>query len=98
MNKTYTLVYVGVLAVALIALNIVVSLGARRFYVDFTDGATFRMSPEAKALVARYKEPITLRFFYSNKLANGYPAIKSYAMRIQAMLESVVAASNGNIT
>ncbi|MET0155427.1 MAG: Gldg family protein [Rickettsiales bacterium] len=98
MNKTRCFLYIAIFALAFVAFNVVMRLGASGVSVDMTEGKIFRLSPAAKALIAKRDEPITLRFFYSDKLANGYPAIKSYAMRIQTLLKQAAAASNGKIT
>lgn len=92
-------VFVSLLIVIVIffSVNVITNLSFKGAEVDFTEGNMFSISKETKELVARLDEPVTLRFFYSNKLTNGYPQIKSYAARIIGMLEQFESASSGRI-
>lgn len=86
------------LSVCFVALNVAVRLTAGNITLDLTEGKIFTLSEEAQELAADTDEKITLRFFYSNSLTNGYPALKAFADRIIATLNAYAGASNGNIT
>lgn len=65
--------------------------------VDLTADRLYTLSDGTKKVLKEIKEPITLRFYFSNKLANGYPAVKSHAEHVKAMLQDY-ANQNSNIT
>lgn len=54
---------------------------------DLTEHGLYTLSEGTKNVLKSLREPITLRFYLSKALANGLPGIKSYATRVQEMLE-----------
>ncbi|MCW5782614.1 MAG: Gldg family protein [Nitrospirales bacterium] len=54
---------------------------------DLTEHALYTLSEGTKNVLKSLSEPITLRFYLSKALATGLPGIKSYATRVQEMLE-----------
>ena len=54
---------------------------------DLTEHGLYTLSEGTKNVLESLKEPITLRFYLSKALATGLPGIKSYATRVQEMLE-----------
>ncbi len=47
--------------------------------------------------LAQIDEPITLRFYYSNRLGDEVPAYGVYAQRVRELLDQYVAAAHGKI-
>lgn len=95
---SHPMVYVIIAVILFVAVNIISGLGLKRFGIDFTEDNIFSLSEGSYTIIEQSNEPITLRFFFSNKLANGYPAIKAYASRIVALLEEYEALSDGKFT
>lgn len=89
--------YILVATALFFAVNIIGGLSLNRYEVDFTEGGLFTLSEGSYKIIEASDEPITFRFFFSNKLANGYPSIKSYASRITGLLEEYQSASDGRI-
>ena len=54
---------------------------------DLTEHDLYTLSEGTKNVLKSLSEPITLRFYLSKALATGLPGIKSYATRVQEMLE-----------
>lgn len=54
---------------------------------DLTEHGLYTLSEGTKNVLKSLKEPIALRFYLSKTLATGLPGIKSYATRVQEMLE-----------
>lgn len=54
---------------------------------DLTEHDLYTLSEGTKNVLESLREPITLRFYLSKALATGLPGIKSYATRVQEMLE-----------
>ncbi len=90
---------VGVIAVAAILLGI--NLLTDRFLpdaqLDLTQARLYTLAPGTRRILARLKQPITLRLFYSQALGAASPAYGAYADRVRAMLRQYASLSHGNI-
>lgn len=80
-----------------VALNVASLVGLNSARVDLTENKLFTLSDGTRNVIAEVKEPITLRFYFSEKLAGGIPALKTYANRVREMLQTYVNASDGKI-
>ncbi|MEQ9642863.1 MAG: GldG family protein [Alphaproteobacteria bacterium] len=87
-----------ILAVILfVALNVASLVGLNNARVDLTENKLFTLSDGTRNLIAEVREPITLRFYFSEKLAGNIPTLKTYANRVREMLQTYVNASDGKI-
>jgi ABC-type uncharacterized transport system involved in gliding motility auxiliary subunit len=64
---------------------------------DLTEHQLYTLSDGTRNVLKNLREPITLRFYLSKKLATGLPGIKSYATRVQEMLEEYAQISGGQV-
>jgi ABC-type uncharacterized transport system involved in gliding motility auxiliary subunit len=71
------------------------AFSAARF--DLTEHQLYTLSEGTKNVLKNLPEPITLRFYLSRKLATGLPGIKSYAIRVQEMLEEYAQGAEGRL-
>ena len=84
------------IALMLISVNIIaVRLFAWR--LDLTGEHLYTLSPGTLRTLARVDEPITLRFYYSTRLADEVPSYGVYAQRVRELLDQYVAAAHGKI-
>lgn len=97
-NRMKVLMYVAIALVLFFSINLIGGQALTRFDIDMTEDNLFTLSQGSVDIVEKQKEPITLRFFFSNKIANGIPIAKAYAARIRGLLEEYVAHSDGRIT
>lgn len=99
MNRTLiSLTGLLVAAILFVAVNIVANLGLRTApRIDLTEQQLYTLSQGTKNVLASVKEPVTLRLFYSGKLANELPQVKVYAQRVRDLLEQYVARSGGKV-
>src|ERR1700751_2946103 len=82
------------IALMLISVNIIAGrLFAWR--LDLTGEHLYTLSRGTQRTLARIEEPITLRFYFSNRLADDVPSYGVYAQRVRELLDQYVAASNG---
>src|SRR4051794_9948958 len=92
---------VAVAALVCIALMLVsVNIIASRFFtgrLDLTAEQLYTLSSGTRRTLSRIDEPITLRFYYSTRLADEVPAYGVYAQRVRELLDQYVAASRGKI-
>jgi ABC-type uncharacterized transport system involved in gliding motility auxiliary subunit len=84
------------IALMLVSANILIA----RFFsarLDLTAEHLYTLSPGTLHTLARIDEPITLRFYYSNRLGDEVPAYGVYAQRVRELLEQYVAAAHGKL-
>ena len=85
------------LVVLFFAINILAGTALTGHRIDLTQGKLYTLSDGTRRTLAQIREPITLHFFYSKKLAHDYPQIRSYADRVQEVLEEYAAAAHGKL-
>ena len=84
------------IALMLISANVI----AARFSawrLDLTGEHLYTLSPGTLRTLTRVEEPITLRFYYSTRLADEVPSYGVYAQRVRELLDQYVAAARGKI-
>jgi ABC-type uncharacterized transport system involved in gliding motility auxiliary subunit len=84
------------IALMLVSANIII---ARFFFarLDLTAEHLYTLSPGTVHTLAQIDEPITLRFYYSNRLGDEVPAYGVYAQRVRELLEQYVAAAHDKL-
>lgn len=86
------------LAVALFfALNVFANGAFKNATLDLTAGRLYTLSPGTRQLLARLKEPVTLRFYFSQRLADTVPSYANYAARVRELLERYASLAAGKI-
>src|SRR5215813_6693202 len=84
------------IALMLISVNVIAAhLFAWR--LDLTNEHLYTLSRGTLRTLAKIEEPITLRFYYSNRLADEVPSYGVYAQRVRELLDQYVAAAHGKI-
>ncbi|MGH7048651.1 MAG: GldG family protein [Stellaceae bacterium] len=84
------------IALLLVSVNIIID----RFFdarLDLTQQHLYTLSPGTLHTLAQINEPITLRFYYSQRLGEQVPAYGVYAQRVREMLAQYVAAAHGKL-
>lgn len=80
-----------------IAFNIVVNGNFKSARVDLTEDNLYTLSEGSINVLESMAEPVTLRFYYTEKTAQALPSLKAYAQRVQELLLEYQRASNGMI-
>ncbi|MFQ5535568.1 MAG: GldG family protein [Sphingomonadales bacterium] len=87
-----------VLAAALfLALNVLSGTLFRSARMDLTEDGLFTLSDGTKSVLASLDEPVTLRLFFSGKLATSYIGIKNYGQRVRDLLTEYASLSDGRL-
>ena len=87
-----------VLAVILFfALNIASNIFFRSARLDLTENGLFTLSHGTIDTLESIPEPVTLRFFYSDRLAAKYVGLRAYGQRVRDLLQEYVGHSNGKL-
>ncbi|WP_428245611.1 Gldg family protein [Ferrovibrio sp.] len=79
------------------AVNIASNQGLRDARLDLTQARLYTLSDGTRNVLKGLQEPVTLRFFFSDKLASQAPQIKQYGQRVRELLERYAALSGGKL-
>lgn len=91
---TLTLITLAVLFVALTMLSNTLLRGLR---LDFTEHDLYTLSSGTKNILASIEEPINLYYFFSDRVAEDVPLLRTYANRIEELLQEYVLAAPGKL-
>ncbi len=85
-------------AILFVLVNLMASHWLGNYRLDLTQNKIYTLSSGSKNILRELQEPISLKIFYSERLANGFPEIQAYAARTKAMLQQYVKLSQGKIS
>ncbi len=88
---------IAIAVAAFVALNVVAGLVLLGNRIDLTENRLYTLSGGTLDLLDTLKEPVRLRFFYSEAALNGYPELQSHAGRIKGLLKEYAARSHGKL-
>lgn len=92
------LYYTMLLALVIfVALNLVANRLFESRRLDLTEHKLYTLSEGTRAVISRIDEPLTMRFFYSEEAANGFPVIQNYGARLKGLLKQYAALSEGKL-
>lgn len=99
MNTKSLFSSLGLIAIA-IALVFSVALISMfpNWRIDLTEDRLYSLSDGTRNIVSSLESPIELIFFYSESATEDIPQIRSYANRVQELLQEIVIAGNGNLS
>ncbi|HEY3637668.1 MAG TPA: Gldg family protein [Rhizomicrobium sp.] len=96
-RRLYALGAISLAAVIFVALNIAADAMFTTSRLDLTQNKLYTLSPGTVHTLEQLVEPITLKFYYSKKVAAQYAQINNYAGRVRDLLGEYAAHSNGKI-
>ncbi len=85
-------------AVLFFSVNAITSVAWKSARYDFTEDKLFTLSPSTHFVLERLGRPVTLHFYYSKRMSDAVPEIRTYAKRIEELLEEYVRHSNDMLT
>jgi ABC-type uncharacterized transport system involved in gliding motility auxiliary subunit len=85
------------IAVLFVAVNVAGTGLLAGFRADLTQERLFTLSPGTRSVLAQLQEPVTLRFYYSERLGREIPSYGVYATRVREILQEYRAASRGRL-
>lgn len=89
----------GVLAAVVFILVLLVSQWAlKSARVDLTEQSIYSLSDGTKNILGSLEQDVTLTLFYSDKASKDLTALRSYAKRVQELLEEYALLADGKIT
>lgn len=87
MNKFLTTTTLVMGVVILLAINIISNVVFQSSRVDLTASQLYTLSQGSKNILSTLEEPLTLRLYFSQRLAKDFPAINTYAIRVRELLQ-----------
>jgi ABC-type uncharacterized transport system involved in gliding motility auxiliary subunit len=96
-RRAYALLAIAFAVVIFVALNIALDASVTTARIDLTQNGVFTLSQGTRSTIAKLQEPVTLKFFYSKKVASNYAQIQAYASRVRDLLHNYAAISGGKI-
>ena len=85
------------LAVLFLAVNVLVNTLWSGIRIDLTENKLYTLSEGSRQTLRAIREPVTLRFFYSQGLARNYPQVRAYADRVRDVLREYEAQAQGKV-
>ena len=79
------------------SVNIIAAFTLKSYRMDLTQSKLYSLSAGSLDIIDRIREPVTIRFYLSGKLAKVSKTHAAYAIRVIELLEQYVSASNGKI-
>ncbi|HEX4303814.1 MAG TPA: Gldg family protein [Rhizomicrobium sp.] len=96
-RRIYAIAALCLAVVIFVAINIAADAGITTAKLDLTANGQFTLADGTRAIIAKIPEPITLKFYYSKKVAADYAQTSAYAKRVRDLLEEYVSLSDGKI-
>lgn len=87
----------GVIALAALLVAVNFLTGAFNARIDLTDGKVYTLSLGTKAILGKLEAPVKIRFYYTQG-SNAVPVgLKTFARRVEDLLNEYKSASNGRV-
>ncbi|GAA6134456.1 GldG family protein [Oceaniserpentilla sp. 4NH20-0058] len=94
-SSVFKFVFAPVCFVLVLVISQVVFKGAR---VDVTDQNIYSLTQGTHNIVSALEQNVTLNLYYSDKVSKDITALRSYAKRVEELLQEYVLLSDGKIT
>jgi ABC-type uncharacterized transport system involved in gliding motility auxiliary subunit len=96
-RRAYALAVLVLAIVLFLAVNIFSDAFFTTARLDLTQNGQFTLAAGTRDIIARLPEPVTLKFYYSRKVAADYASTAAYAKRVRDLLAEYAALSHGKI-
>jgi ABC-type uncharacterized transport system involved in gliding motility auxiliary subunit len=96
-RRTYAIAALALAVVIFVCVNIVAGAWITTARLDLTENGQFTLADGTRDIIARVPEPITLKFYFSKKIAADYAQTLAYAGRVRDLLKEYAALSHGKI-
>jgi len=96
-RRLYAISALALATLLFVALNIAVDTFITTAQLDLTETGRFTLADGTRNIIAKIPEPITLKFYYSKKVAADYAQTSAYAKRVHDLLQRYVGLSHGKL-
>lgn len=96
-RRLYAIAAILCAAVIFVGVNVAADATFTTERLDLTENGLYTLAPGTRDMIQNLREPVTLKFFYSKKIAADYAQIQAYAGRVRDLLQEYAALSHGKI-
>ncbi|MGH6827699.1 MAG: Gldg family protein [Rhizomicrobium sp.] len=96
-RRSYVFSALALSAILFVGLNISVDTGVTNARLDLTQTGQFTLSRGTRNILAKLREPITLKFYYSRGVGTRYAATAAYAKRVRDLLQEYATLAHGKL-
>jgi ABC-type uncharacterized transport system involved in gliding motility auxiliary subunit len=96
-RRNYALLALALAIVIFVCVNIAADAFITTARLDLTQNGQFTLAQGTRNILDKIPEPITLKFYFSKKIAADYAQTQAYATRVHDLLEEYAALSHGKI-
>lgn len=86
-----------ILLVILVSVNMISNAALKGVKADLTEGKLFTVTQGTKNILRNLPDPITLRYYFSEKLTNNNPQVADYGKRVREFLQEYERTAGGKI-
>ena len=97
-KSLYSFGSLALLLVLFVAASMLSTNLLRGLRFDLTENQLFTLSEGTRNVVAGLQEPVTLYFYFSQATSRDLPQVRSYAKRVDELLQEFVSHADGKIT
>ncbi|MBU2090218.1 MAG: Gldg family protein [Alphaproteobacteria bacterium] len=87
----------ALIAILFVAVNVITSTAFTSARLDLTEDRLYTLSPATLATLEEIEEPITLRYFFSERLGREVASYATYGQRVRNLLQEYANLSDGKI-
>lgn len=96
-KSIYSFGSLALLLILFVAANVLSGNLLRGFRADLTENGLYTLSAGTQNILADLQEPVTLYLFFSEEASRDLPQVRSYARRVDELLEEFVNHGNGKL-
>jgi len=97
-KSIYSLGSLALLLVLFVAINMLSGSLLRGLRFDLTENQLFTLSDGTRNVLASLQEPVTLYFYFSQASSRDIPQVRSYAKRVDELLQEIENHAAGKLT
>ena len=86
-KSIYSLGTLGLLVVLFVSISMLSGSLLRGMRIDLTDNGLYTLSDGTRNILREIQEPVNLYYFFSDEASRDLPQIRSYARRVDEMVE-----------
>ena len=96
-KSIYSLGTLGLLIVLFVSISMLSGSLLRGMRVDLTENGLYTLSDGTRNILREIQEPVNLYLFFSNEASRDLPQIRSYARRVDEMVEEFQSQAGGSL-
>jgi len=96
-RRAFVTTIVVLATILFMAINVFSNSALKRWRIDLTENSLYTLSTGTVRTLEQIQEPITLKFFFSERVATDFAGIRAYGTRVRDLLEEITLIADGKI-